>query len=82
MPGDRENVVKLNADHSKVCKFGSGDDDQDNFKLVRANIRDLYQKALTCSELNSISSLVGEDVNSSDALLARFVRLKQASTGP
>lgn len=46
MPGDRENVVKLIADHSQVCKFGPSLEDQDNFKLVRGNIKDLYKKAL------------------------------------
>ncbi len=46
MPGDRENVVKLNADHRGVCKFGESQTDQDNFKYVRANIRDIYKKAL------------------------------------
>ncbi|KFA82002.1 hypothetical protein S40288_08003 [Stachybotrys chartarum IBT 40288] len=54
MPGDHENVVKLNADHSKVCKFGSGNDDQDNFKLVRTNIKDLYQKALKFNHARSL----------------------------
>ncbi|KAJ8133016.1 hypothetical protein O1611_g607 [Lasiodiplodia mahajangana] len=46
MPGDRENVVKLNADHSTLCKFGSGQTDQDNLKLVRYNIKDIYTNAL------------------------------------
>ncbi|OBT88503.1 hypothetical protein VE02_03443 [Pseudogymnoascus sp. 03VT05] len=51
--GDKENIVKLNADHSRVCKFGSSIEDQDNFKLVRSNIRDLYKVALErISELN------------------------------
>jgi len=50
MPGDHENVVKLNANHSGVCKFGSTLEDQDNFKLVRSNIRDLYREALRTSE--------------------------------
>jgi hypothetical protein len=55
MPGDRENVVKLNADHSGVCKFGPSDEDQDNFKLARGNIKDLYKTALKKSELSDIS---------------------------
>ena len=50
MPGDRENVVKLEAHHSTVCKFGSSQDDQDNLKLVKANIKDLYREALRKSE--------------------------------
>jgi hypothetical protein len=52
MPGDHENVVKLNADDSGVCKFGSSLEDQDNFKLVRANIKDLYKNALKIGKLN------------------------------
>jgi hypothetical protein len=54
MPGDHENVVKLNADHSGVCKFGPSLVDQDNFKLVRGNIRDLYKKAVRKSELGTL----------------------------
>ena len=46
IPGDRENIVKLNADHTNVCKFGPDQRDQDNFKLVRSNIKDLYKNAL------------------------------------
>ncbi|RDW58409.1 hypothetical protein BP5796_12339 [Coleophoma crateriformis] len=46
LPGQNENVVKLNADHHGVCKFGQGQKDQDNFKLVRGNLRDLYKRAL------------------------------------
>ncbi|KAK3380656.1 hypothetical protein B0T24DRAFT_697246 [Lasiosphaeria ovina] len=46
MPGDRENVVKLNADHVTICKFGPGQEDQDNFELVLGNIKDLYSNAL------------------------------------
>jgi hypothetical protein len=46
MPGDRENVVKLEADHSGVCKFGHSETDQDNLKLVCTNIKDLVQSAL------------------------------------
>ncbi|OTA59076.1 hypothetical protein K449DRAFT_385103 [Hypoxylon sp. EC38] len=44
LPGKRENLVSLDADHSGVCKFGPSQTDQDNFKLVRGNIRDLYEK--------------------------------------
>ena len=28
MPGDRENVVKLSADHRTVCKFGPSQTDR------------------------------------------------------
>jgi hypothetical protein len=54
MPGDRENVVKLNADHRGVCKFGSSQTDQDNFKLVWSNIEDLYRNALKTGMLSII----------------------------
>ncbi|OTB13320.1 hypothetical protein K445DRAFT_356051, partial [Daldinia sp. EC12] len=45
LPGDRENIVPLDADHSRICKFGLTQADNDNFKLVRRNIRELYEKA-------------------------------------
>ncbi|KAK0649694.1 hypothetical protein B0T16DRAFT_136083 [Cercophora newfieldiana] len=46
LPGDRENVVTLAADHRSICKFGKSETDQDNFKLVRTNIKDLYKSAI------------------------------------
>ncbi|KAK4188864.1 hypothetical protein QBC35DRAFT_495003 [Podospora australis] len=47
LPGDVENVVKLNADHRSVCKFSATDrTDQDNLKFVRRNIKDLYNSAI------------------------------------
>jgi hypothetical protein len=58
MPGDYENVVKLNADHSGVCKFGSSLEDQDNFKLVRGNIKDLYKNALKIGELSIMPPVI------------------------
>jgi hypothetical protein len=61
MPGLRENVVKLNADHSGVCKFGDSLEDHDNFKLVRSNIKDLYKKALKTGELSAISSVASRE---------------------
>lgn len=59
MPGDRENVVKLDADHSTVCKFGSSQIDQDNLRLVRGNIRDLYNAALKKGEFLAMSIPAG-----------------------
>lgn len=44
--GDRENVIELDADHSGVCKFGESQAEQDNLKLVRANLQDLYKRTL------------------------------------
>ncbi|KAK5652162.1 hypothetical protein OQA88_10804 [Cercophora sp. LCS_1] len=46
LPGDRENVVTLAADHRSICKFGETETDQDNFKLVRTNLKDLYKSAI------------------------------------
>lgn len=73
MPGDRENVVKLNADHSAVCKFGPSQTDQDNFKLVRGNIRDLYKKALKTRELSSMPPIIGQGERASrDGMVCRL----------
>jgi hypothetical protein len=82
MPGDHENVVKLNADHSGVRKFGSTLEDRDNFKLVRGNIKDLYKNALKIGELSIISPVNGreqkvEHVDDNKALYARFAKLKE-----
>jgi hypothetical protein len=80
MPGDRENVVKLNADHSGVCKFGPSLEDQDNLKLVRGNIKDLYKSALKTSELSAVLSIIGKkgSVEAMDdgELQARWAKLK------
>jgi hypothetical protein len=70
MPGNKENVVKLEADHSTVCKFGSTQDDQDNLKLVKANIRDMYREALKKSEC-LVSQAFDEDLDKHDAQLRR-----------
>lgn len=53
LPGNRENVVKLNADHRQVCKFGDSQTDRDNLELVQSNIRDLYKNALKLRKLNA-----------------------------
>jgi len=75
MPGDHENVVKLNADHRGVCKFGPSLDDQDNFKLVRSNIKDLYTNALKTCELRIIPFVISlvqrKHVNDDNGLQAR-----------
>ncbi|KAK6956941.1 hypothetical protein Daesc_002223 [Daldinia eschscholtzii] len=52
LPGDRENIVSLDADHSRICKFGLTQTDNDNFKLVRRNIRELYEKANESNKTN------------------------------
>ncbi|KAK4655284.1 hypothetical protein QC762_301160 [Podospora pseudocomata] len=46
LPGNVENVVKLNGDHSSLCKIGTTQKDQDNLKKIRRNIEDIYSKAL------------------------------------
>jgi septin family protein len=61
MPGLRENVVKLNVDYSKVYKFGDSLENQNNFKLVRSNIKDLYKKALKINKLSAISSVASRE---------------------
>jgi hypothetical protein len=61
MLGDRENVVKLSANHSSVCKFGLSQTDQDNFKLVQSNIRDLYRNTLKNSELSTLPPIIGQE---------------------
>jgi hypothetical protein len=44
-----------------VCKFGPSLEDQDNFKLVQRNIKDLYKKALNTGELSAISCVVSRE---------------------
>ena len=83
MPGDRENVVKLNTDYSGVCKFGSSQVDQDNFKLVQGNIRDLYKNALKYYELIAIPFVTyGEErvCTDKDRLQVRLASLRGNST--
>jgi hypothetical protein len=77
LPGDRENVVKLNADHSGVCKFGDGQIDRDNFKKVQNNIQDLYENALKLRELNATPFVVDQDGYTMDegSLEERFAQL-------
>ncbi|XXG98067.1 hypothetical protein Hte_004385 [Hypoxylon texense] len=43
---NREIVVKLEADHRMVCKFGESQIEQDNLKLVLPKLQDLYRNAL------------------------------------
>jgi hypothetical protein len=81
MPGDRENIVRLNADHSGVCKFDQSQIDQDNFELVRSNIKDLYKNALKIGELGTLPSDNGqersaESVDDGNELQARWAKLK------
>lgn len=47
LPGDVENIVCIEADHSNMCCFNlSNNVDEDNFQLVSANIKELYKSAI------------------------------------
>jgi hypothetical protein len=48
LSGGRENIVKLDARHSDLCRFDENDDD--NLCLVISNIEDLYEDALAKCE--------------------------------
>ena len=82
IPGDRENVVKLNADHSGICKFGSTVAEQDNFKLVKVNIRDIYKNALKKCESSIMPPSIinreetAEHEDNQNKLEARWLKLK------
>ena len=71
----------MNADHGGVCKFDKSKQDQDNFKPVRFNIKDLYKKALKIGELTAISSAVGEtpraEQDRDKGFEDRFAKLKE-----
>jgi hypothetical protein len=53
LPGGREHVVALQADHKGVCRFGDSQADRDNFDIVKINIMDLYEKAIKQNATNS-----------------------------
>ena len=84
MPGDKEHVVKLMADHRSVCKFGPSQVDQDNFKIVWSNTRELYEKALKKAlengELVALPPIIGQggraQPTDEDKLEARLARLR------
>ena len=70
LPGHRENIVRLDASHSDMCRFdGISQRDKDNLKIVLSNLGDAYEEALrSCesandahlSELNA--EVVGRDL--------------------
>lgn len=76
LPGDRENIVKLNADHGEVCRFSDSQTDQDNFELVRSNIRDIYESALKISKLRT-TPVVGQerDIETEEIFQERLAKL-------
>ena len=74
-------MVKLNADHSGVCKFGTDQADQDNLKLARANIKDLYRAAVKTVELTVLPPAARkEPMGSDDQLAERFPQLQENCT--
>jgi hypothetical protein len=78
LPGTRENVVKLNADHSGVCRFGNSQTDQDNEKLVRRNVIDIYKKAIKESESDTNPAIADkEDESTTEVLQRRFAALAE-----
>jgi hypothetical protein len=49
LPGDIENIVRLAADHSNMCRFDTTDpasSDKDIYKHVEGNMRRLYKIAV------------------------------------
>lgn len=60
LSGSRENIVRLDADHRDLCRFDYSMHDQDNSKLVRGNIQELYKGAIRHSEFISQLSPVAE----------------------
>ena len=80
MPGDRENIVKLDAGHSDACRFDGSEHDQDNYELVGRNMRDVYLNALKKGELNRVLLSNRDDVGARDQdLQARLAKLKGSS---
>lgn len=56
LPGHRDNIVRLNATHSDMCRFDGKDQrDKDNLKIVSSNLEDVYDVALkNCKFANSV----------------------------
>ena len=56
LPGHRENIVRLNASHSDMCRFDAeNQSDKDNLEIVFSNLEDLYVEALkSCESANDI----------------------------
>ena len=51
LPGHRENIVRLDASHSDMCRFDGIDQrDKDNLKIVSSNLEDAYEQALKSCE--------------------------------
>lgn len=65
LPGRRERIVELKADHSDLCRFDESPRDQDNLKIISNNVQDLYEIALKRSE--SVSVLCASEEGSEAA---------------
>ena len=51
LPGDNENQLKLQAEHSNMCRFNPDSLlDQKNYKLVEINVLELCKDALQIGE--------------------------------
>jgi hypothetical protein len=60
LPGDIENVVRLNSDHRNMCRFNPAEQtDVDNYKHVRHNLRRLYCDIIGSTQLGSAKPLRG-----------------------
>lgn len=66
-------MVSLQASHGGVCKFGTSLQDRDSFKLVQANIQDLYDSAIANGELVAVPKEDPMD----GALEKRFTGLRE-----
>ena len=84
LPGTRERILELNADHSNLCCFDGTRRDQDNYKKVSNNIQDMYEAALKRSEsVNILCAAKGGAKAANDAqeidqdLEARFASLPE-----
>ncbi|CAH0017853.1 unnamed protein product [Clonostachys rhizophaga] len=77
LAGNREHIVKLNADHGGVCKFSDSIDDQDNLELVLPNIQKLYEKAMAkCESVNTRENAVTEQDAADIDFQARLAALR------
>jgi hypothetical protein len=76
LPGDRENIVRLNATHSDMCRFDDSQQDQDNFKLVANNLEELYEDALQkCESVRNMLLPGHSPVSADENLMSRLALL-------
>ena len=60
LPGKREMIVRLDADHGTLCRFGNSQVDQDNLERVKSNIGELYKCVIrgTIDQSKKLSQLL------------------------